>query len=73
MLCMEAPPYVHLTHDELAEKFGIAKPTMKRCYESLYGKPIYADLKHLRFTNFSLETLSNLITVAPQDIYSIEA
>ena len=47
---MEAHPDVHLTHDELAEKFGIAKTTMKRCYESLYGKTVYADLKHLRFT-----------------------
>jgi len=36
--------------DELAEKFGIAKTTMKRCYKTLYGTTIYADLKHLRFT-----------------------
>ena len=35
---------------ELAEKFGIAKTTMKRCYKTLYGTTIYADLKHLRFT-----------------------
>ena len=47
---MEAHPDIHLTHDELAEKFGIAKTTMKRCYKTLYGKTIYADLKHLRFT-----------------------
>ena len=47
---MEAHPDIHLTHDELAEKFGIAKTTMKRCYKTLYGKTLYADLKHLRFT-----------------------
>ena len=55
---MEAHPDIHLTHDELAEKFGIAKTTMKRCYKTLYGKSIYADLKHLRFTK-AVEALRN--------------
>lgn len=61
---MEAHPDIHLTHDELAEKFGIAKTTMKRCYKTLYGKSIYADLKQLRFTKAAeaLRTSSATIT-----------
>lgn len=61
---MEAHSDIHLTHDELAERFGIAKTTMKRCYKTLYGKSIYADLKHLRFTKAAeaLRSTSETIT-----------
>ena len=51
MLCMEAHPDVHLTHDELAEKFGIAKATMKRCLEEALRKVRLEDIRpHSAFT-----------------------
>jgi len=48
---MEAHPDVHVTHDELAEKFGIAKTTMKRCLEEALRKVRLEDIRpHSAFT-----------------------
>lgn len=39
------------TCNELADKFDISLTTMKRCFKSIYGSPIYAYLKNYRINN----------------------
>lgn len=39
---------VNHTQEELAKRFGINLTTMKRCFKSIYGKPIYQYIKEYR-------------------------